>query len=399
MRIKNFTLLFLMGLFGLFSTNLFAQEDATIAPENIKYWIGEGDNEVIFIVNWNNPDTALAWGYRFSGESVVLKTIMDDIAAADNRFGYTASGSSIEDVTFNNGELDLSLTEQFWVMFLVDGQPVWDYFDVQTIANGQYVKVGDTYCGTMVDPENWIYVWEKEVAAVYPYAEEATIDPSEILYWVGEGDNKAIFCVNWAEPEKAYAWGYRFSSDNVTVEKMMDDIAAADGRFNYEGGGGMVMEITLDINGVQLALTGDYWMYNVNGSMAWYGYNEQTVVDGDFVKFGDVSCAVEIAEWTYVWTTYVTPVPVYNTNVNENADIALALNPNPATSFTMLNTGNRTESAVVMVSDLQGRTLSRFAAGQGDEPIRIETSGLSAGIYFVTVSDANARQTVKLTVK
>ena len=59
MRFKNFTLLFLMGIFGLFTTNLFAQEDATIAPENIRYWIGDGENEVIFIANWAEPDTAL----------------------------------------------------------------------------------------------------------------------------------------------------------------------------------------------------------------------------------------------------------------------------------------------------------------------------------------------------
>ena len=67
---KNFTFLFLLGIFGLFTTNLFAQQDATIDPADIRYWIGEGENEVVFIVNWAEPDTALAWGYRFAGESV-----------------------------------------------------------------------------------------------------------------------------------------------------------------------------------------------------------------------------------------------------------------------------------------------------------------------------------------
>ena len=53
MRFKNFTLFFLMGIFGLFTTNLFAQQDATIDPADIRWWIGEGENEVVFIVNWN----------------------------------------------------------------------------------------------------------------------------------------------------------------------------------------------------------------------------------------------------------------------------------------------------------------------------------------------------------
>ena len=98
--VKKFTLMFLLGIFGLFSTNLFAQEDATIDPADIKFWIGEGESEVVFIVNWAEPDTALAWGYRFVGENVVLKTIMDDVAAADYRFSYEG-GAFINDLFFN----------------------------------------------------------------------------------------------------------------------------------------------------------------------------------------------------------------------------------------------------------------------------------------------------------
>ena len=97
--VKKFTLFFLLGIFGLFTTNLFAQQDATIDPSQIKYWIGEGESEAVFIVNWAEPDTALAWGYRFIGDNVVLKTIMDDIAAADNRFSYEGT-SFINDIHF-----------------------------------------------------------------------------------------------------------------------------------------------------------------------------------------------------------------------------------------------------------------------------------------------------------
>ena len=78
-----------MGIFGLFSTNLFAQQDASIDPANIRYWIGEGQNEVVFIVNWAEPDTALAWGYRFSEETITVKDMMDGIAEADNRLVLT----------------------------------------------------------------------------------------------------------------------------------------------------------------------------------------------------------------------------------------------------------------------------------------------------------------------
>ena len=395
MRIKNFTLLFLMGIFGLFTTNLFAQQDATIAPENIRYWIGEGENEVVFIVNWAEPDTALAWGYRFSEESVTVKDVMDKVAEADYRFTFEAGGSYLTDIHFNDGVLNMSLTEPGWVMYLVNGETYWDTYDVKTLVNGDYVKWGDTYCGTLIDPVNYIYVWEKEVAAVYPLADEAMIDASEILYWIGEGPNEVIFAVNWAEPNVCYAWGYRFSTNDVIIETMMHDIATADDRFAYTGDGGMVYDITFDDGEQHLALVGNYWMYNINGGMAWYGYNEQAVADGDFVKFGDESCGTEIAPWTLVWETPVQPVPVYN-HVSENTAV-MSLYPNPASSYTMLEVGMN--NATVTVTDLQGRVLRSFAVANDNEPVRIETESFQAGLYFVTVNDGTNSQTLKLSVK
>lgn len=395
MRIKNFTLLFLMGLFGLFSINAQAQQDATIVPENIRYWIGEGENQVVFIVNWNEPDTALAWGYRFNAESVTVETVMDAISDADPRFSYEGSNGWLNNIFFNDGVLDLSLSGAYW-MYNVNGGMA-DLYSVQTVANNDYIKWGDESCGFFIDPDLWIYGWEKEVVAVYPYAEEAMIAPEDILLWVGEGDSQAILAVNWAEPNVCYAWGFRFPATNgITVKDMMDAIAQADYRFDYQGAGGMVYEITYNEGEQNLGLVGPYWMYNINGGMAWNGYDEQLIEDNDFVKFGDIACATEIAQWTYVWTAPVIPVEGH-ADVMEN-ETSLSLYPNPATSYTMLKVQNM-EQAVVTVSDLQGRVLNSFVVAQTNEPIRIDTDGYQAGIYFVTISDANSRQTVKLSVK
>jgi hypothetical protein len=399
---KNFTFLFLMGIFGLFTTNLFAQQDATIDPADIRYWIGEGQNEVVFIVNWAEPDTALAWGYRFADENVTIKDVMDGIAAVDYRFSYDATGSEygywLNDIFFNDGVLDLKLTEQMWVSYLVNGESSWNTFDVQTLVNGDYVKWGDTYCGTMIDPENWIYVWEKEVAAVYPLAEEAKIEPSEILYWIGEGENEVIFCVNWNEPNKALAWGYRFSTESIIVKEVMDGIAEVDHRFGYDASMGYVSDITFDEDDLHLALAGLYFMYNLNGVMAGYGYDEQTLVNGDFVKWGDESCGTEIAPWTYVWTQEVEPVTVYDA-VGENNMTSLSIYPNPAVSETYVTLENDGLNEV-SVYDLQGRLVSSmtFVANAGEQ-VRFSTEMLNAGVYFVRVSSDSATQTAKLVVK
>lgn len=394
---KIFTLAFLMGIFGLFTTNLFAQQDVTIDPADIRWWIGEGENEVVFIVNWNEPDTALAWGYRFSEESVTVEHMMDEIAAADYRFSYDGANNWMSDIFFNDGVLDLSLYGMWW-MYIINGEMAGLGYAEQTIHNGDYVKWGDESCGVLLDPNMYIYVWTKEVAAVYPLAEEARIESSEILYWIGEGSNEVIFAVNWNEPNKCFAWGYRFNEDAVTVETVMDAIAEADGRFDYDGSNGWLNDIKYKDDQFDLSLAGMYFMYNVNGMGAWYGYNEQTVVNGDFIKWGDESCGTEIAQWTYVWTQTVEPVTVFDA-VNENGLTSLSIYPNPAVSETFVTLENAGLNEVA-VYDMQGRLVNTInCIANAGEQVRISTEALTSGVYFVRVSNDNAVRTAKLVVK
>ena len=398
MRFKNFTLFLLMGVFGLFTTNLFAQEDATIDPADIRYWIGEGENEVVFIVNWAEPDTALAWGYRFDAETVTIKDVMDGIAAVDYRFSYDSpNGSWLNDIFFNDGVLDLSLTEPMWVSYLVDGVSSMNTFDVQTLTDGQYVKWGDTYCGTMVDPENWIYVWEKEVAAVYALGVEAKINPSEILYWVGQGENEVVFAVNWNEPNRCLAWGYRFDGEQVILKEVMDAIVAADQRFNYVPSDWGVDDITFDEGELHYALAGQWWLYNVNGMMGFNGYDAEPLFNGDFIKWGDESCATEIAQWTYVWEQEVEPVWM-PTGVNENA-MSLSVYPNPTVSETFVTIENAGLNKL-SVYDMQGRMVSTMSVNAMEgEQVRVSTETLNAGVYFISVNSDGVVRTAKLVVK
>lgn len=388
--VKKFTLFLLLGILGL-STNMFAQQDATIDPADIRFWIGEGDNEAIFIANWAEPDTALAWGYRFNAETVTLKTIMDDIAAADYRFSYEANGSWLNDMHYNDGVLNLSLVEQMWVSFLIDGVSSWDTYDVATVAPGQYVKLGDTHCGTLIDPDNYIYVWEKEVAAVYALAEEAMIDPSQIIYWIGEGENEAVFAVNFADPQDVcFAWGYRFAAESVTIKEMMQAIAEVDRRFTFndepsQWGGYMLTDLTFNDDETYYVLNGYNAMYNVNGMQSWYTFDEQTVINGDFVKWGDYTIGTEIAAWTYVWTTPVQPVTSYN-DVEEVEALRVKVYPNPATDYIMVDAMS---ASSVQIYDMTGRLVLTSAES------KIDVRGLETGVYFVRVNGYTTKLVVK----
>lgn len=388
--VKKFTLFLLLGILGL-STNMFAQQDATIDPADIRFWIGEGDNEAIFIANWAEPDTALAWGYRFNAETVTLKTIMDDIAAADYRFSYEANGSWLNDMHYNDGVLNLSLVEQMWVSFLIDGVSSWDTYDVATVAPGQYVKLGDTHCGTLIDPDNYIYVWEKEVAAVYALAEEAMIDPSQIIYWIGEGENEAVFAVNFADPQDVcFAWGYRFAAESVTIKEMMQAIAEVDRRFTFTDepsswGGYMLTDLTFNDDETHYVLNGYNAMYNVNGMQSWYTFDEQTVFNSDFVKWGDYTIGTEIAAWTYVWTTPVQPVTAYN-DVEEVEALRVKVYPNPATDYIMVDAMS---ASSVQIYDMTGRLVLTSAES------KIDVRGLETGVYFVRVNGYTTKLVVK----
>ena len=227
---------------------------------------------------------------------------------------------------------------------------------------------------------------------------DATIDPADILYWIGEGQNEAVFIVNWNEPDTALAWGYRFNGSSVVVKDMMLDIAAADSRFDFTGES-YVTDITFNDGVLDLSLAGMWWMYNVNGHTAGEYFDTQTIRNGAVVKFGDESCGIltDPVNYYYVWTKEVAPVSVDTTAVDENA-LSMSLYPNPATSYTVLEVGEMGNTTVT-ICDLQGRVLDRFTVSQANESVRIETAGYQAGIYFVTVSEANTRQTLRLFVK
>ena len=312
-----------------FSAGLFAQStDATISASQIRYWVGSGSHEVVFAVNFGSPDTCLAWGFRFTADSVTVEEMMDSIAASDPRFSYSGSNgylSSIQFVDANNNTYGLDPNSMYGWMYNVNGVGAQLGYSSQYVYDGDFVKWGDAEVATSLDMNTWTNIWTRTVTPVDPpagastTATDATINPASIKYWVGTGNNEVVFAVNWGNPDTCLAWGYRFSADSILVSDMMNDIQAADPRFSFDSSNGAWGPVLNDIYFVKapadtLKLTGSYWMYNVNGQMAQLGFGSQYVQDGDFVKFGDISIAIvnDTDQWGYpselAWTNTVTPV-------------------------------------------------------------------------------------------
>ncbi len=308
-------------------------EDATISADAITYWVGTGNTEVIFAGNWCSPEVALAWGVRFNGTSTTVEAVMDTIAAYDSRFNYSGGGGIIYDVTYQDANYNLTMTQPStgFVMYNVNGTLANFGYTEMYVSQGDLIKVGNTDCATMTgDPSDWMtmgYAWQTPIVPVSapagpigPTPEEATIDFSEILFWVGTGSNEAVMAVNWADT--ALAWGYRWNG-TATVADMMAHIAAADPRFSYSGTG-----MISDINYIDtaagmttpLGITPGNWWGSTNNGVMDMGM-AQTLNNGDLEKWADSSTGILVDSvwvneyggyWNYI---YVYPMTIYPVTV------------------------------------------------------------------------------------
>lgn len=316
--------------------------DATIDTAAIQYWVGNGSNRAVLIVNWGNPDTALAWGFRFNG-TVTAQTMVDSIAAADPRFWTVGSPSLNGDIHYrlDNGDtlglIPASATSEgfnFWWANL-NGLNASGGAG-ESLHDGDVFKYGDYSIGIGWDPLGTYYLeraWLKTptpVPAPSPadttttdttttdttvVAVDATIDTADIQYWIGHGSNALTFVVNWADT--ALAWGYRFGSDSVKLNTVMNDIAAVDPRFSYTGTG-MVSDINFIANGDTLGITpGNWWNHYLNGETS-AGMN-QWMHNGDLSRWADPAAGVLIdsvyheewdgwMEYIYAYPQTITPV-------------------------------------------------------------------------------------------
>ena len=417
---KIFTLAFLMGIFGLFTTNLCAQQDATIDPADIQYWIGEGENEVVVAISWcSYTETALAWGYRFDGDATVFQALTD-IAAADSRL--TVIGSAPTNITYVDDEYNLTMCpnpDAQWgdpdydvPMHSVNGLMGMNMMAEEPIHNNDFVKIGGVACGIMSD--DWTTIsWTTEIIpATDPNAGgevvDATISADEILYWIGEGENEVVIALSWCSyTETALAWGYRFDGD-ATVFQALTDIATADNRLTVVGSAPTNITYVDDEYNLTMCPNPDaQWgdpdydvpMHSVNGLMGMNMMAEEPIHNNDFVKIGGVACGIMSDDWTTIsWTTEIIPATV-PTVVNENAVSSLTIYPNPAVNeafVTVENAGMTT----ISVYDMQGRMVSTVSADvMAGEQVRISTEMLKGGVYFVTVNSESAARTAKLVVK
>lgn len=89
-----------------------------------------------------------------------------------------------------------------------------------------------------------------------------------------------------------------------------------------------------------------------------------------------------------------------NDAINDtDKEISVSMYPNPATENTNLFISGTNDNAKVFVCDVQGRTINTYSINKGQASLKIITSNLASGVYYVRVITNNTTKTEKLIIK
>ena len=286
---------------------------------DIQFWVGSGSNSAVIVFKWcldEDSGLGIAYGYRWNG-TATLYDLLTDIAAADPRFSvtFTSTETLISQYSYTDNTYNLSLETPGNCVYFYGTTYFWSVQD--DIVSGSTIEMeewGDCYpfpATTPIIPATDPSVPSDPVDAFLPF--------SSLQYWVGTGSNSVEFIVNFAQPDTAFAWGFRFDG-TTTAQAMVDAIAAADPRFWTEGtpsNGGDIHFVldngdTLGLSPIDPAVGWNFWWTNLNGVSAGSG-SAETLHDGDVFKYGDLNSAIG---WDFqygfymeeAWTKVPTPV-------------------------------------------------------------------------------------------
>lgn len=151
--------------------------NTVILAEDIAYWVGYGSNEVVFAVNW--ADTALAWGYRFREDSVMLSTVMNALAEHDPRLTIAIENGYLQDIRFATDDRFLGVSQNSWWEHTLNGNPSAGLYSY--IHNGDFSRWADPVSGTVIDSTS--YEWNGETYWSYIYAYPQEITPVSVPQW------------------------------------------------------------------------------------------------------------------------------------------------------------------------------------------------------------------------
>ena len=391
----------------------------TVPQNNILFWTGTGSNRAVVAITWNDSvagNIGIAWGVQWNGDNLLVRDIMDTIAAYDSRLAITwnSSHSYINNLGYVDSQLGLNLSG---VLDGTSGAAWWWYNWKDSSDNdkqstgimGDNIVNGDFVDWIPMDPDTYeSYAADTMIMATDPNGsempEEATIAASDILYWVGNGSNQVVLAVNWADT--ALAWGYRFATDSVSVQDVMDGIAAADLRFSYTTSYGYLDDILF------VAAPGDtlskvqysYWESKRNGFTD--AGMSQMLGNGDFEKWAEPAAGIVIDSFSYEYEgvtywgyIYIYPMTIHPVSIpvgiSQVSCIDVQVYPNPVTNVLNVRLDALTSATEAAIYDISGRKVFSHTLAAGTCGMQIPVTNMADGVYLLRIGDATAKVNVK----
>ena len=117
----------------------------SISFDEVQYWVGEGSDQALVLMDWQDDSPALVWGYRFTAMTTG-REMLEAIVDADERLNYNGA-SFINDLDFSE---DNELTHvghhadpNYWSLHLADlnnQEFSWSHFGGLSFTINRWLK-------------------------------------------------------------------------------------------------------------------------------------------------------------------------------------------------------------------------------------------------------------------
>jgi hypothetical protein len=349
--------------------------------DQVSFWVGEGSNSAIFVVDFvidaAGEAVSYAWGYRFDGTTDGTE-MLAAIDAADVNLAINADGF-LNDIFFNDLE-GLAGDPNYWATWSGTNLSNW------TMNGG---------LSTEINNGDWFGCSYAEWPPRRPFYPISAIDSAAfypVLSFFGSGPNTVYLVLDFNEwaPGSSYAFGYNFEGISITAEEVMTELALVDElglSFNLTGGflndATFVVMSELGIGGAP-----NYWSTWSATNVGGWELNEgisREMVDGEWF-------AGSYTSWSPA-TPPSLPEGYVLFNVDGNELTELSIYPNPANDFVSIELD---ESSEILIVDLQGKQVLRQVGQIGVNTL--DLSIVSNGTYFIELEKAGRKLRQKLVV-
>lgn len=355
-----------------------AYESSKYKSDMIQFWIGEGPDSAVFVVDFVTSEfgeaMSYAWGYAFDGPTDGA-TMLNDISEADVNLSVNAE-AFLNDILFNGLE-GLAGDPYYWGTW--SGTNLTDW--TMNAGLGTVVNDGDWFgCSYAAwPPRRPFYPISAIDSAAFPIYDVEFID--------GIGTNEVVVVIDFNEwlPGKSYVYGYHFDTETITAEEVLLGLQES-GIYGltFDLGGGFLNSIENELT-VDLGIGGapNYWStWSASNTGGWElnsGIGEE-MSDGDWF-------ACSYTAWAPATPPSLPQNGVFTFGLNEGKISNLSIYPNPSRGAFQIVVE---EDVNITLVNMQGKRLLFDQLKEGTHQMNLTT--LVPGTYLLIVQNDDLYQ-------